>query len=97
MKKNTQKNILIAISYSVILIVGMYLGIKFIKSQGFGVTRRPELASNNNEKLEEILHIINKNYVDEINTDSFQNLPIDSVLHQLDPHSVYLPLQMHKI
>ena len=91
MKKNTQKNILIAISYSMILIVGMYLGIRFIKSQGFGVTRRTELASNNNEKLEEILHIINKNYVDEINTDSFQNLPIDSVLHQLDPHSVYLP------
>ena len=91
MKKNTRKNILIAISYSLILIVGMFLGIKFIKDQGFGVSRRPELASNSDEKLEEILHIINKNYVDDINTDSLQNLPIDSVLHQLDPHSVYLP------
>lgn len=91
MKKNTRKNILIAISYSLILIAGMFLGIKFIKDQGFGVSRRPELASNSDEKLEEILHIINKNYVDDINTDSLQNLPIDSVLHQLDPHSVYLP------
>ncbi|WP_316850186.1 S41 family peptidase [Pedobacter agri] len=91
MKKNTRNNILIAISYSVILIVGMILGIKFIKDQGFGVKRSSQLAVNSDGKLEEILHIINKNYVDDINTDSFQNLPIDSVLHQLDPHSVYLP------
>lgn len=91
MKKNTRNNLLIAISYSVILIVGMILGIKFIKDQGFGVQRSPQLAINSDGKLEEILHIINKNYVDEINTDSLQNLPIDSVLHQLDPHSVYLP------
>jgi len=91
MKKNTRKNILIAISYSVILIAGMFLGIKFIKDQGFGVKKSPQLASNSDEKLNEILHIINGNYVDDINTDSLQNLPIDSVLHQLDPHSVYLP------
>lgn len=91
MKKNTRNNILIAVSYSVILIVGMFLGIKFIKDQGYGVKKSPQLASNGDEKLEEILHIINKNYVDDINTDSLLNLPIDSVLHQLDPHSVYLP------
>ena len=91
MKKNTRNNVLIALSYSVILIAGMVLGIKFIKDQGFGVKRSPQLASNSDGKLEEILHIINKNYVDDINTDSLQNLPIDSVLHQLDPHSVYLP------
>ncbi|MEH3112166.1 S41 family peptidase [Pedobacter terrae] len=91
MKKNTKNNILIALSYSVILIVGMFLGIKFIKDQGFGVKKSPQLAQNSDEKLNEILHIINGNYVDDINTDSLQNLPIDSVLHQLDPHSVYLP------
>ncbi|MCX2573345.1 S41 family peptidase [Pedobacter sandarakinus] len=91
MKKNTRNNLLIAISYSVILIVGMVLGIKFIKEQGYGVKKSSQLATNSNEKLDEILHIINRNYVDEINTDSLQNLPIDSVLHQLDPHSVYLP------
>ncbi|RNL50273.1 S41 family peptidase [Pedobacter jejuensis] len=90
MKKNTRNNILIALSYSVILIVGMYLGIKFIKDQGYGVQKPARLAENS-DKLDEILHIINGNYVDDINTDSLQNLPIDSVLHQLDPHSVYLP------
>lgn len=91
MKKNTRNNILIALSYSLILIVGMYLGVKFIKAQGFGIQKSNSLTVNNSEKLDEILHIINGNYVDDINTDSLQNLPIDSVLHQLDPHSVYLP------
>ncbi|RYD75938.1 MAG: S41 family peptidase [Sphingobacteriales bacterium] len=91
MKKNTRNNILIALSYSIILIVGMFLGIKFIKDQGYGVQKSPSLTARNSEKLDEILHIINGNYVDDINTDSLQNLPIDSVLHQLDPHSVYLP------
>ncbi len=91
MKKNTRYNLLIALSYSIVLIAGMILGIKFIKDQGFGVQRSPQLANGNSDKLDEILHIINKNYVDEINTDSLHNLPIDSVLHQLDPHSVYLP------
>ena len=91
MKKNTRNNLLIALSYSIILIAGMFLGIKFIKDQGYGVERRPQLADSGKEKIDEILHIINKNYVDEINTDSLYNMPIDSVLHQLDPHSVYLP------
>lgn len=91
MKKITRSNLLIALSYSIVLIGGMYLGVKFIKDQGYGVQKIPQLAVNNSEKLDEILHIINKNYVDDINTDSLQNLPIDSVLHQLDPHSVYLP------
>ncbi|GGI27715.1 S41 family peptidase [Pedobacter mendelii] len=90
MKKNTRNNALIALSYSVILIVGMFLGIKFIKDQGYGIQKPTRLAENS-DKLDEILHIINGNYVDDINTDSLQNLPIDSVLHQLDPHSVYLP------
>ena len=38
-----------------------------------------------------IIHIINKNYVDDVKTDSLKHLPIDSLLHQLDPHSIYLP------
>ncbi|UKT63976.1 S41 family peptidase [Pedobacter mucosus] len=91
MKKITRSNLLLALSYSIVLIGGMYLGVKFIKDQGYGVQKIPQLAVNNSDKLNEILHIINKNYVDDINTDSLQNLPIDSVLHQLDPHSVYLP------
>jgi carboxyl-terminal processing protease len=91
MKKSTRFNILIALTYSVTLIGGMYLGYKFLKDQGFKIQRDSRYADNNAQKVEDIIHIINKNYVDDINADSLQHLPIDSLLHQLDPHSMYLP------
>ena len=69
----------------------MFLGYKFLKDQGFQVQRDQRLSTRNDQKVEDIIHIINKNYVDEINADSLQHLPIDSLLHQLDPHSIYLP------
>jgi len=91
MKKNTRFNILIALTYSVTLIGGMFLGYKFLKDQGFQVQKDARYADNNAQKVEDIIHIINKNYVDEVNADSLHHLPIDSLLHQLDPHSMYLP------
>lgn len=91
MKKSTRFNILIALTYSVTLIGGMYLGYRFLKDQGFKLERALRYSDNSTQKVEDIIHIINKNYVDEVNADSLQHLPIDSLLHQLDPHSIYLP------
>lgn len=91
MKKNTRYNVLIALTYSVTLIGGMFFGYKFLKDQGFQFQRPVQLANNHTEKVDEIIHIINKNYVDDINADSLNHLPIDSLLHKLDPHSIYLP------
>lgn len=91
MKKSTRYNLLIALTYSITLIGGMYLGYKFLKDQGFQIHRDGRLADNNAQKVEDIIHIINKNYVDEVNAEGLQHLPIDSLLHQLDPHSMYLP------
>ncbi len=68
----------------------MFLGYKFLKDQGFKIEKNSRYA-NSNQKVEDIIHIINKNYVDDVNADSLQHLPIDSLLHQLDPHSIYLP------
>lgn len=91
MKKSTRFNILIALTYSVTLIGGMFLGYKFLKDQGFQINRDTRLANSDAQKVEDIIHIINKNYVDDVNADSLHHLPIDSLLHQLDPHSMYLP------
>jgi carboxyl-terminal processing protease len=91
MNTNTRQNLLIALTYSVTLIGGMVLGYKFLKDQGYVIQKNVQIANNNSEKIDEILHLINKNYVDEVNTDSLNRLPIDSILHQLDPHSMYLP------
>lgn len=91
MKKNTRFNVLIALTYSITLIGGMIVGYKFLKDQGFQVEKDSRYAYNKNQKVEDIIHIINKNYVDDVNADSLHHLPIDSLLHQLDPHSIYLP------
>lgn len=90
MKKTTRYNLLIALTYSLTLIGGMFFGYKFLSDQGY-LIREPQRYSSSNEKVDEIIHIINKNYVDDVNADSLHHLPIDSLLHQLDPHSVYLP------
>lgn len=92
MKKSTRFNVLIALTYSITLIGGMYFGYKFLKDQGLVMgSYKPHAANHTAKKVEEIIHIINKNYVDEVNADSLQHLPIDSLLHELDPHSLYLP------
>lgn len=91
MNKDTRQNLLIALTYSVTLIGGMFLGYKFLKDQGYTVQKNTQIAENNSEKIEEIIHLIDRNYVDEVNTDTLNHLPIDSILHQLDPHSMYLP------
>jgi len=91
MKKNTRINILIALAYSLTLIGGMFMGYKFLKDQGYEFRHVTLTADNNTAKVDEILHIIKKNYVDDVNADSLNHLPIDSLLHKLDPHSAYLP------
>jgi carboxyl-terminal processing protease len=91
MKPTTRKNLLIALTYSVTLIGGMFLGVKFLRDQGYAFQRNVQFAGNNEEKVDEIINLINRNYVDEIDADTLSHLEIDSLLHQLDPHSVYLP------
>jgi carboxyl-terminal processing protease len=91
MNKNTRQNLIIALTYSLTLIGGMYIGYRFLKDQGYNVQKNVTYADNNPDKVDEIIHIINRNYVDEVNTDTLDDLPIDSILHQLDPHSMYLP------
>jgi carboxyl-terminal processing protease len=91
MNKNTRQNLIIAFTYSLTLIGGMFLGYRFLKEQGYSVQKNISIADNNSDKVDEIIHIINKNYVDDVNADTLHHLPIDSILHQLDPHSMYLP------
>ena len=91
MNKYTRQNLLIALTYSVTLIGGMFLGYKFLKDQGYQISKPVVQVFNNTDKVDEIIHLIDRNYVDEVNTDTLYHLPIDSILHQLDPHSMYLP------
>lgn len=90
MKKSTNLNLLIASAYCATLIGGMFVGYKFLKEQGFDVRKNVKLVTKEDQKVDDILYLIKKKYVDDINPDKLKNLPIDSLLHQLDPHSAYL-------
>ena len=69
----------------------MFLGYKFLRDQGYQLSRPGIKFSHNTRKVDEIIHLIDRKYVDEVNMDSLNHLSIDSMLHQLDPHSMYLP------
>nr|WP_155210913.1 S41 family peptidase [Fulvivirga aurantia] len=46
--------------------------------------------SGNVQKLKEVLTLIDRNYVDEVNTDELVDNAIDHMLKELDPHSSYI-------
>lgn len=73
--------IIIAIS----LAVGLLLGNKLNKSSS-------ELLPNSiyKNKLNALIDFIEREYVDDINTDSIVDLTVNGILENLDPHSVYI-------
>ncbi len=42
-------------------------------------------------KIEKLIDFINEEYVDEVSSDSIIDLTVNSILANLDPHSVYIP------
>lgn len=42
-------------------------------------------------KIEKLIDFINNDYVDDVNSDSIVDLTVNSILANLDPHSVYIP------
>lgn len=42
-------------------------------------------------KIERLIDFINDEYVDDVNSDSIVDMTVNSILSNLDPHSVYLP------
>jgi carboxyl-terminal processing protease len=53
------------------------------------------LAKNSSRtKLNKLIDFIDKEYVDDVSTDSIVNLTVDNIMGHLDPHSVYVPPSM---
>ncbi|WP_301385354.1 S41 family peptidase [uncultured Duncaniella sp.] len=64
------------------LVGGMWIGKTFFNNYHGWDSR---------SKLDTILELINKNYVDEIDTDSILEVSFPEIISYLDPHSVYIP------
>ena len=58
-------------------------------------SQKPFFAKNNYKtKLNKLIDFIDKEYVDEVKTDSIVDLTVNNILSNLDPHSTYLPKEI---
>ncbi|ANI89288.1 hypothetical protein A9P82_08285 [Arachidicoccus ginsenosidimutans] len=93
MKKN-KLQIWLPLLLSAIMVAGMTIGYKLRKDT---VGANSFLENKQNTAASQVLDIINKMYVDNVNTDSLQTHTINNILAQLDPHSTYVTAQQLRI
>ena len=74
---------------SIAVIFGILIGIFFNgnSSNSFSLSK----SSSNEIKIKRLINFIDKDYVDEVNTDKLLDDAITQMLSELDPHSVYIP------
>ncbi|HVK39727.1 MAG TPA: S41 family peptidase [Candidatus Kapabacteria bacterium] len=72
------------------LVVGIIVGIRI----------EPLISGDNIyeqiRKFNDVLSIVQKNYVDDVDTEKLVESAINGMLNQLDPHSIYLPAEKQK-
>jgi carboxyl-terminal processing protease len=84
----------------------IYLPLLFFSCVGIGIligglinypTERPTFSkSNYKSKLNKLINFIDNEYVDDVQTDSIVDLTVNTILSNLDPHSVYIPKEEQK-
>ena len=53
-------------------------------------------TTNEEGKINAILNLIDKHYVDTLNTSNFEDKTINAILNELDPHSAYIPVKKYQ-
>jgi carboxyl-terminal processing protease len=48
-------------------------------------------SNSKKQKLNRLIDFIDFEYVDKVNTDSIVDITVNTILENLDPHSVYIP------
>jgi len=77
--------------FSVILVIGMVVG--FNLRDSLRSKRDLGVVLERNDRLEEVIDLINEKYVDTINTNKLYKDAISGILKTLDPHTVYIPAE----
>ncbi len=93
MKKNTTFLIIQPILFAILFIGGIYLGKYLPSNNQQPVTRINSYVPTNSYayKLNEIIDYIAREYVDSVNIKQLTEKTINTMLMNLDPHSVYIP------
>jgi carboxyl-terminal processing protease len=88
---NPKLKIYLPLIFAALLITGMYLG-AFLSpfTSHTGIEKTPGTHS---DKIQDILFLIRRDYVDDVNQEKLTDMAIQGLLAQLDPHSVYIPAE----
>lgn len=87
MMGNKKLQVWLPLLFSLVLIVGMFLGYKLNGGDG----KSGFFASNKRSSVQEAIDLIRTRYVDSVKIDSLEGKAIEEMMTELDPHSVYLP------
>ncbi len=73
--------------FSISMIAGMFLGYKMRD----GLPGKSFFYMENRRPIQEVLDIIHNKYVDSVDINRLSDTAIQALLHQLDPHSQFIP------
>lgn len=73
--------------FSLCVVIGMFIGYRLRGN----MPNRNIFFVEKQKPVQEVLDLITRKYVDDVNTDSLGTVAIESILSGLDPHSVYIP------
>jgi carboxyl-terminal processing protease len=76
---------------SILLLLGIAIGLLISDNTLTGHSLGFSLSGN--DKISKVLTLVKHNYVDSVNVDSVEGVTVNSLLQNLDPHSMYLPPQ----
>ncbi|MBT8255891.1 MAG: S41 family peptidase [Bacteroidia bacterium] len=81
----------------IILGVAVAAGVILGSKLNFKDSNEKIFATNSKkDKLNRLIDYIDYEYVDEVNTDSIVDVTVNGILENLDPHSVYIPVDQYE-
>ncbi|MCW3112925.1 MAG: family peptidase [Segetibacter sp.] len=83
---NKKLHVWLPLLFSIIMVVGMVVGYKLRENSGV----KNFFTISNKSPMQEVLDLIRLRYVDKVPVDSIGDRAINNLLHQLDPHSVFI-------
>src|SRR6266542_2947210 len=87
--RNKKSVVLFPLILAFILVAGIFIGLKLNRS---GISDRL-LILPRGDKVNNVLNLIEDSYVDSVSRNKLEEVAIESVLKELDPHSVYIPAE----
>jgi len=84
---NKKLQVWLPLLFSLVMVLGMIIGFKLRENTAMpGFFKRAHRTA-----LQEVIDLVSLKYVDKIGGDTIQDQAVESLLHELDPHSNFIP------